>query len=223
MQVYTFNMISWKKLTLIGLPIIVSGYYFSQGSLPASLEVEETTQFVSSHYSPSSVPKKLLQKDEVKVSQAVEYHQGNLADSNHEVFDPSSDEAEGINWESLNREWHETLKYHLSTLNEEKAEELFNLFMDEKNDFNRTSKHLVQKERSLLILDEAGDMVGVKDQKMLGETTQQLNRLHNSYMSKAKKIFGPYYSSICELRRTFESGIPAQTRILIDAAFAECN
>lgn len=139
------------------------------------------------------------------------------------TVDNSTLQKEEIPWEEITKEWHETLKLHLFShlgVNEDKVEQLFNQFMEEKTEFERISKYLNQKIESSYILDEDNNVIDVRDERMLEETRKQMNHYHNNYVTKVKKIFGTYYTSLSELCRSYSRDLP-YPNIYADGAFVE--
>lgn len=221
-------MISWKKFIFIGLPII-SLFYWGRGSFD---NLESKVQ-------EESVVNEDNQPQIKKIKQATEVHtdQVNLSQSAHKKIKPISNfklesnqiqneigtDREEIPWDTIRKDWHEALKFHLSVqlgLSEEKVEQLFNQLMDEKVEFERVGKYLNAKQESFILRDENGDILDIRDERMLEETQKQLNRFHNDYVAKIKKIFGPHYASIHELCNNFSSELP-YPNIYADAAFVE--
>lgn len=210
-----------KKIGLAGLPIILLGYYFlSLSSVDQAADVKDELKFSLAAGARQSIvtvkipSNKTKTEKKKKIAPAVEYRES-ITDNN------LNREEDSIPWEEINQDWHVVLKNHLLLhlgLSEEKVEALFNLYMDEKKEFDRINKFLGAKQQSLFALEAEVGELDENNRKVLDETNSQLDRYHDHYVAKVKGIFGDYYASLSDLHRVYNGDLPYQN-IIVDAAF----
>lgn len=191
------------KIMLISLSAFIVGYVYLK-CCPISVEV-------------------LVAKDEVKIEAAA--IQKNIPQKENQISNQvslkhaqtESQINESASWHSriekeamlINQDWHELMKYHLSSINEAKAEVLFNQYMEETAEFNRVALVLSRKLASLTSEDEDEELYQ-KNEKLIDKTVQQLSKQQGNHKTKIKKIFGSYYTQLFEVHKIYVQGLPNQ-------------